>query len=68
LHLVDHGVSPVSLNAAIIGLRFFFEITRDESDLMARMRPVRVPRMLPVVLSMGDVGRLRLLVAMSSAV
>src|SRR6478752_9943705 len=42
LHLVDHGVSPVSLNAAITGLKFFFEITLHEPDLMARMQPVRV--------------------------
>jgi len=27
LHLVDHGTSPVSLNAAIAGLKFFFEVT-----------------------------------------
>ncbi|CAD6557054.1 hypothetical protein LMG28727_06262 [Paraburkholderia kirstenboschensis] len=27
LHLVDHGTSPVSLNAASTGLKFFFEIT-----------------------------------------
>ena len=27
LHLVDHGTSPVSLNATITGLKFFFEIT-----------------------------------------
>ena len=27
LHLVDHGTSPVSLNAAITGLKFFFEVT-----------------------------------------
>jgi integrase/recombinase XerD len=30
LHLVDHGVSPVSLNAAITGLKFFFEIALRE--------------------------------------
>src|SRR5471030_3547115 len=58
LHLVDHGVSPVSLNAAITGLKFFFEITLHEPDLMARMQPVRVPRTLPVVLSPDEVGRL----------
>ena len=29
LHLVDHGTSPVSLNAAITGLKFFFEVTLD---------------------------------------
>jgi len=58
LHLVDHGTSPVSLNAAITGLKFFFEITLHEPDLMARMQPVRVPRILPVVLSPDEVGRL----------
>ncbi|ASW03423.1 tyrosine-type recombinase/integrase [Paraburkholderia aromaticivorans] len=58
LHLVDQGVSPVSLNAAITGLKFFFEITLHEPDLMARMQPVRVPRVLPVVLSPDEVGRL----------
>jgi integrase/recombinase XerD len=58
LHLVDHGVSPVSLNAAITGLKFFFEITLNQAELMARMQPVRVPRTLPVVLSPDEVARL----------
>jgi integrase/recombinase XerD len=58
LHLVDHGTSPVSLNAAITGLKFFFEITADQAELMARMQPVRVPRTLPVVLSREEVARL----------
>jgi len=26
LHLVDQGISPVSLNATITGLKFFFEV------------------------------------------
>ncbi len=26
LHLVDHGISPVSLNATLTGLKFFFEV------------------------------------------
>ena len=43
LHLVDQGISPVSLNAAISGLKFFFDITLDRQELMARMQPVRVP-------------------------
>ncbi|MGH9884157.1 MAG: site-specific integrase, partial [bacterium] len=50
LHLVDHGISPVSLNAAITGLKFFFEVTLGDAQRMAKMRPVRVPRILPVVL------------------
>lgn len=58
LHLVDHGTSPISLNAAITGLKFFFEITLREPELMARMQPVRVPRTLPVVLSPDEVRRL----------
>ncbi len=58
LHLVDHGTSPVSLNAAITGLKFFFEVTLDQGALMAKMEPVRVPRTLPVVLSRDEAARL----------
>ena len=58
LNLVDHSISPVSLNAAISGLKFFFDITPDRQELMARMQPVRVPRTLPVVLSPEEVSRL----------
>ena len=58
LHLVDHGVSPISLNAAITGLKFFFDTTLGRDDLMAKMHPVYLPRVLPVVLSRQEVGRL----------
>ena len=58
LHLVDHGTSPVSINAAITGLKFFFDVTLDRSELIAKMHPVRVPRKLPVVLSRDEVARL----------
>ena len=58
LHLVDQGISPVSLNAAITGLKFFFEVTLDHGELMHKMQPVRVPRTLPVVLSRAEVARL----------
>ena len=58
LFLVDRGTSPISLNAAITGLKFFFEVTADHPELMAKMRPVRVPRTLPVVLSREEVSRL----------
>ena len=50
LHLVDGGTSPVSLNAAITALKFFFTITADQAELMARMSPV--------VLSREEVARL----------
>ncbi len=58
LHLVDHGISPASLNAAISGLKFFYHVTLDRSDLMAKMQPVHLPRKLPVILSREEVRRL----------
>jgi integrase/recombinase XerD len=58
LHMVDHGTSPVSLNAAITGLKFFFDVTLDRGELMAKMSPVRVPHTLPVVLNRDEVARL----------
>jgi integrase/recombinase XerD len=51
LYLVDRGTSPITLNATITGLKFFFGVTLDRGELMAKMKPVFVPRTLPVVLS-----------------
>lgn len=58
LHLVDHSVSPITLNATITGLKFFFEVTVGHGEVMAKMQSVHVPRTLPVVLSREEVGRL----------
>ena len=58
LHLVDTGTSPITLNATLSGLKFFFDVTLDRGELMAKMRPVRVPQKLPVVLSPEEVARL----------
>jgi hypothetical protein len=58
LHLVDRGTSPITLNATITGLKFFFDVTLDRSELMSKMKPVFVPRTLPVVLSREEVGAL----------
>ena len=58
LHLVDHGTSPITLNATITGLKFFFDVTLDRAELMAKMKPVFVPRTLPVVLSREEVSAL----------
>ena len=58
LHLVDRGTSPITLNATITGLKFFFGVTLDRGELMARMQPVYVPQTLPVVLSREEVARL----------
>jgi site-specific recombinase XerD len=58
LHLVDRGISPISLNAAITGLKFFFETTIDRAELMNKMQPVHIPHKLPMVLSQDEVARL----------
>ena len=58
LHLVDHGISPASLNSAISGLKFFFNVTLDRGDLVAKLQPVHLPRKLPVILSREEVSRL----------
>jgi integrase/recombinase XerD len=58
LHLVETGTTSSSLNAAITALRFFFAVTLDRAEAMAKMSPVREPRKLPVVLSREEVARL----------
>ena len=58
LHLVDAGTGPVTINATITGLKFFFDITLGRPELMAKMQHVRVPRTLPVVLSREEAARL----------
>jgi site-specific recombinase XerD len=58
LHCVDRGVSPITLNATITGLKFFFEVTMSRPELMAKMRPVRVARTLPMILSRAEASRL----------
>jgi site-specific recombinase XerD len=58
LHMVDRGASPISINAAIIGLKFFFNITLGRPELMDKMQSVHIPLKLPVVLSREEVARL----------
>jgi integrase/recombinase XerD len=58
LYLVDQGTSPITLNATITGLKFFFDVTLGRAELMAKMQTVRVPQKLPVVLSRDEVARL----------
>jgi site-specific recombinase XerD len=58
LHLVDNGISSMTLNATITGLRFFFCNTLDRPDTVAKMCPVHEPRKLPVVLSREEIARL----------
>ncbi len=58
LHMVSTGVSRITINATITGLRFFFEITLERPEVMKKMSAVRVERKLPVVLSVEEVTRL----------
>jgi hypothetical protein len=58
LHLVDTGSSPITLNATLSGLKFFFDVTLDQGHLLAKMQSVHVPHTLPVVLSRDEVARL----------
>ena len=58
LHLVDTGTSPITLNATLTGLKVFFDITLGRGELMARMQPVKLPRTVPVVLSMQEAAAL----------
>jgi len=58
LHLVVQGISPISLNATITGLKFFFEFTVGDLERIAKMTPVQVPHKLPVILSREEVARL----------
>ena len=58
LHLVEQGMSSGSLNDTITGLKFFFEITLENPEVMTKMSHVYEPRKLPVILSLEEVTRL----------
>jgi integrase/recombinase XerD len=58
LHLVDQGVSRITLNANLTALKFFFATTLDRADALTKISTVPVPRKLPVVLSLEEAARL----------
>jgi len=58
VHLADDGATPSTINATLSGLKFFFEVTVGQGEVMARVAPVRLPQTLPVVLSREEVTRL----------
>ena len=41
LHLTDKGTSRITINATITALRFFFEVTVGNKDIVASSRPYR---------------------------
>jgi site-specific recombinase XerD len=58
LHLVEHDRTRTSLNRTITALRFFFAVTLERPEALAKMSTVHEPRKLPVVLSREEVARL----------
>ena len=54
LHLVNKGVSGMTINATITALKFLFETTLERPDALSKMSTVPVPRKLPVVLSIEE--------------
>ena len=58
LHMADKGVSNITINATISGLRFFFEVTLEDRNRLRKMSTVHQPRKLPVILSPEEVRRL----------
>ena len=58
LFMVDCGTYPGTINATIVGLKFFFEITLNRPELIDKMQYVSQPQRLPVVLSCEEVTRL----------
>ena len=58
LHMAKQQASPGTINAAIAALRFFFNVTLEQPDLVRPLRIVNEPRKAPVVLSQEEVARL----------
>jgi site-specific recombinase XerD len=58
MQLVSEGVSTITINATITGLRFLFEVTLDRPEALKKMSPLKVPQKLPMVLSTDEVKRL----------
>ena len=56
LHLTDTGTSRITINTTITGLRFFFEVTVGDKNIVGKLKTVPVPRRLPVVLSREEVS------------
>jgi integrase/recombinase XerD len=57
LFMVNHGVSGITINATLSALKFFFQVTLDKPEVIARIYPVTVARKLPIVLSLEETTR-----------
>jgi len=58
LQLVKEGVSSITINATITGLKFFFAVSLERPSVLRRMSRVHKPQKLPQVLSVDEVERL----------
>jgi site-specific recombinase XerD len=58
LHLVEAGVSPITINATLTAVKFLYQITLDRPHVVSKLRRVRVEQKLPVVLSREEVALL----------
>jgi integrase/recombinase XerD len=57
LHMAANGASNKTINATITGLRFFFEVTLEDHQVLRKMSTVHEPRKLPMILSPDEVKR-----------
>ena len=58
LHMVERDQSSGSINARLSGLRFFFEVTIDDANVLKRIKRVQQPRRIPEILSVEEVTQL----------
>jgi integrase/recombinase XerD len=58
LHMVQVGLTPITINATVIGVRFFLENTLDRPELVRKVRSVRVEHRIPVILGLDEATRL----------
>ena len=58
LHLVNSGKSSGNINAQLSGLRFFFEVTLDDANVLKKIKRVQQPRKIPEILSVEEVTAL----------
>ena len=58
LQLMLSGLSPGSVNGAMVGLRFFFRVTMKRPEALDYIPMAREPQRLPVVMTPQEVARL----------
>ena len=58
LGMATNGASSHTINVTVTGLRFFFETTMENHEVMRKMSTIREPRRLPTILSADEVKRL----------